>query len=41
MTLFEKTAGPDSVFSAALERYCRGERDAATLRLWENLISTE
>ncbi len=36
MTLFEKIAGPGSVFSSALERYCRGERDAATLRLLEN-----
>lgn len=33
MTLFEKTAGADSVFSAALDRYCGGERDAATLGL--------
>ena len=35
MTLFEKAAGEGSVFSAALDRYCRGERDAATLRLLE------
>jgi uncharacterized protein (DUF1810 family) len=33
MTLFEKIAGPGSVFSSALDRYCRGARDAATLRL--------
>jgi uncharacterized protein (DUF1810 family) len=35
MTLFEKIAGPGSVFSSALDRYCHGERDAATLRLLE------
>src|SRR5512135_3169394 len=35
MTLFEKIAGPGSVFSSALDRYCQGERDAATLRLLE------
>ncbi|MDA8240053.1 MAG: DUF1810 domain-containing protein [Nitrospiraceae bacterium] len=39
MTLFEKIAGPDSVFSLALDRYCHGERDAITLRLIEKLIS--
>jgi uncharacterized protein (DUF1810 family) len=33
MTLFEKVAGPGSVFSSALERYCHGGRDPATLRL--------
>jgi uncharacterized protein (DUF1810 family) len=33
MTLFEKIAGPGSVFSHALDKYCHGERDAATLRL--------
>ena len=33
MTLFEQVAGTGSVFSSALDRYCRGERDAATLRL--------
>jgi len=33
MTLFEKIAGSGSVFSTALDRYCHGERDAATLRL--------
>ena len=33
MTLFEKIAGPGSVFSFALDKYCHGERDAATLRL--------
>jgi uncharacterized protein (DUF1810 family) len=33
MTLFEQVAGPGSVFSSALDRYCSGERDAATLRL--------
>ena len=38
MTLFEKIAGPGSVFSSALERYCRGERDTGTLRLLENLL---
>ncbi len=37
MTLFEKIAGPGSVFSSALEKYCRGERDAATLKLLEKL----
>ena len=35
MTLFEKIAGPGSVFSLALDRYCHRERDAATLRLLE------
>lgn len=35
MTLFEKIAGPGSVFSAALDRYCNGERDTATLRLMQ------
>jgi len=39
MTLFEKIAGPGSVFSSALERCCHGERDAATLRLLERPIS--
>lgn len=39
MTLFEKIAGPGSVFSSALDRYCHGERDAATLRLLEKLTS--
>jgi uncharacterized protein (DUF1810 family) len=33
MTLFEKIAGPGSVFSRALDKYCHGERDGATLRL--------
>ncbi len=33
MTLFEKIAGPGSVFSSALDRYCHGERDSSTLRL--------
>jgi uncharacterized protein (DUF1810 family) len=37
MTLFEKIAGPGAVFSSALDRYCNGERDAATLRLLEML----
>jgi uncharacterized protein (DUF1810 family) len=41
MTLFEKVAGPGSVFSSALDRYCQGERDAATLRLLEKPISPE
>lgn len=40
MTLFEKAAGPGSLFSAALDKYCRGERDAATLRLLENAPQT-
>lgn len=31
MTLFEAAAGSGSVFSSALQRYCRGERDSATL----------
>jgi uncharacterized protein (DUF1810 family) len=35
MTLFEKIAGPGSVFSSALDRYCHGQRDAATLKLSE------
>ena len=35
MTLFEKIAGPGSVFSSALDKYCHGRRDAATLRLLE------
>jgi uncharacterized protein (DUF1810 family) len=35
MTLFEKIAGPGSVFPIAIDRYCHGERDAATLRLLE------
>ena len=38
MTLFEKIAGLDSVFSFALDKYCSGERDATTLRLLENPI---
>jgi len=38
MTLFEKIAGSGSVFSLALDRYCRGERDVTTLRLSENPI---
>lgn len=33
MTLFEKIAG--SVFSSALDRYCHGDRDTATLKLLE------
>ncbi len=36
MTLFEKIAGPGSVFSLAIDKYCHGERDAATLRLLVN-----
>lgn len=39
MTLFEQVAGPGSVFSSALDRYCKGERDTATLRLLEKLSS--
>lgn len=35
MTLFGKIAGLGSVFSSALDRYCHGERDTATLRLLE------
>jgi uncharacterized protein (DUF1810 family) len=38
MTLFEKVAGSGSVFSLALDRYCRGERDAKTLGLSEDPI---
>ena len=38
MTLFEIIAGSDSVFATALDRYCHGERDAATLRLLRNPI---
>ena len=37
MTLFEKIAGSGSIFSVALDSYCRGERDAATLRRIEKL----
>ncbi len=33
MTLFEIIAGSASVFSTALDRYCQGQRDAATLSL--------
>lgn len=33
MTLFEKAAGPDSVFERVLEQYFGGERDRNTLRL--------
>ena len=40
MTLFETIAGPDTVFSSALDRYCHGERDAATLRLLEKTYSS-
>ena len=39
MNLFEKIAGTGSVFSSALDKYCHGERDAATLRLLEKPIS--
>jgi uncharacterized protein (DUF1810 family) len=39
MTLFEEVAGPGSVFSSALDRYCHGERDAATLGLLAKPIS--
>ncbi len=38
MTLFENIAGSGGVFSLAIERYCHGERDAATLRLLEKPI---
>ena len=31
MTLFELAAGADSEFSKALDKYCSGERDQATL----------
>ena len=41
MTLFENIAGPGSIFSVALDRYCRGERDVATLRLLEKSIFPE
>jgi uncharacterized protein (DUF1810 family) len=40
MTLFEKIADSGSVFSLALDRYCHGERDTATLRLLEKPISS-
>lgn len=33
MTLFASIAGPESVFSAALEKYFDGEKDAMTLAL--------
>ncbi len=36
ITLFEKIAGSGSVFSYALDTYCHGERDAATLKLLGN-----
>jgi len=32
MTLFERVAGPGSVFAQALDRICGGERDARTLQ---------
>lgn len=35
MTLFEKAAGPGSLFSITIDKYCHGEQDAATLRLLE------
>jgi uncharacterized protein (DUF1810 family) len=41
MTLFEKAAGPGSLFSLALDRYCHGKRDAMTLRLLEKPIFPE
>jgi len=41
MTLFEKIAGAGSVFSSALDRYCHGERDAATLSLLEKSFLSE
>ncbi len=37
MTLFENISGPGSVFSSAIDRYCHGERDDATLRLLEKM----
>lgn len=33
MTLFEKAAGEDSLFSRILDKYFRGERDSHTLNL--------
>jgi len=33
MTLFEIAAGQGSVFSAALDKYCSGQRDSATASL--------
>jgi uncharacterized protein (DUF1810 family) len=33
MTLFELVAGSQSVFSFALDKYCSGRRDGATLKL--------
>lgn len=33
MTLFELAAGPATEFSAALDKYCDGQRDTATLSL--------
>jgi uncharacterized protein (DUF1810 family) len=41
MTLFERIAGPASIFAAALDRYCHGERDAATLGLLSKSAGTE
>jgi uncharacterized protein (DUF1810 family) len=36
MTLFEAAAGPDSEFSLALDKYCSGRRDPATLKLLQS-----
>lgn len=41
MTLFDKLAGPGSVFSTALDKYCRGERDAATLKLLDKSAASQ
>jgi len=41
MTLFEKVTGSGSLFSSALDRYCHGERDSATLRLLGKSVSPE
>ncbi len=41
MTLFEKIAGPGSVFSSALDKYCHGERDTMTLSLMDKTGSSE
>jgi uncharacterized protein (DUF1810 family) len=41
MTLFEVVAGPDSEFSLALDKYCSGRRDPATLKLLQLSPSAE
>jgi len=38
MTLFERAAGADSPFAVALDKYCGGRRDLATLRLLDGAV---